>query len=362
MTAGPRRAAALVAMLVSLAACGGDRPAPAAVEPPSGSPDTGVDDASSALPVRGLVVKTGDSFSLHECGAPAGRAINVVDAAGVLAKAFGALDAPAAVGIYAEVRGPLSTDLGSLTLTELVRARALGGGLACEPPVFAGDYVANGNEPFWAVEIREDGIVYRSPEEPKGERYPYAITRTETGGSLYATKIAQPKVSTLEISLTPGRCVDSMSGELRAFKAHVVRDGTRLEGCATAGVPPGGFGDSPLDELNRFAGAYPDPAAFWRSPWLGPRLAALLGPKLATFLANIQVRTPVMKDGGVFYVTGNKPHQGGLDNALFLADPASDTIEVILLVNGAREDFKENGRDVAFPAEVTTTLANLPAR
>jgi len=350
------RATAFLSMLVATYACGTHAPAPEVQAPTTEAQS--MDDADSGLPVRGLVVKAGDSFALHECGAPAGRAVNVVDATGAMARAFKALDAPAAVGIYAEMRGARSTDGGSLTLTQLVRARGVGGGLACEPPVFAGDYVASGNEPFWSIEIREDGIVYRSPAEPEGRTYPYAITPTETG-SVYATKVDQPKISTLEVSLEPGACLDSMSGELRAFKAHVVHDGVELEGCAAAGVAPGGFGDAPLDELDRYAGTYPDAAVLWRSPLLAPRLEALLGPKFETFVENVQVRTPVMKDGGVFYVTGNKPHQGGLNNAVFLADPESDTIVVILVVNGVREDFKEHGRDIPLPAEVVTTLGNL---
>lgn len=348
--------AALAGSLFALAACG--RPAPRSKTPPA--PDD--DRTAPALPVRGLVVKTGDTYTIRPCGAPSGLALNVIDAAGALSTAFSSLDAAAGVGIYAEIRGTASTDGGSLTMTELVRARGLGGRLACETPVFPGEFVASGNEPFWSVEIREDGIVFRSPAEPNGTTYPYAITRTETGGSLYATKIDRPKVSTLEIALAPGRCVDSMSGEFRAYRARVVRDGAKRDGCAFAGVPPGGFGDSPLDELNRYAGAYPDAAALWRAPWMAPRLQALLGPKLETFLANVQVKTPVMKDGGVFYVAGNKPHQGGIDGAVFIADPNTDTIEVVLFVNGKREDFKEGGRDVAFPPEVVTTLGNYERR
>lgn len=359
MTPLPLRAVATASAVLWLVACGGGPPRPDTLSPSPASPAAEV---VSGPPVRGLVVKSGTSFALRECGAPAGRSLNVIDPGGELAKAFVSLDAPPADGIYVELYGDLSTDRGSLTLSQLARARGLGGGLACEPPVFEGDYVASGNEPFWAVDIREDGIVFRSPEEPKGRRYPYAITRTETGASLYATKLDEPRVSTLEISLEPGRCVDSMSGEIRAFAAHVVVDGKKLDGCAAAGVPPGGFGDAPLDELERFAGSYPTAASLWDASWLRPRLQALLGAKLKTFHDNLQVRTPVMRDGGVYYVTGNKAHQGGLDNALFVADPASDTIEVILFVNGAREDFKEGGRDVPLPAEVAATLGNLPVR
>jgi hypothetical protein len=69
-----------------------------------------------------------------------------------------------------------------------------------------------------------------------------------------------------------------------------------------------------------------------------------------------------MKDAGIFYVIGNKPHPGGVDSAIFLADPATDTIEAIVFEKGARRDFKEGGRDVALPAEVVKLIENLEKR
>jgi hypothetical protein len=179
---------------------------------------------------------------------------------------------------------------------------------------------------------------------------------------VYATKLEHPVSSTLEVALEPARCVDSMAGELRSFRAHVILDGKKLEGCAVAGVPHGEFGSAPLDELNRFAGAYPRSVRLWDDTAIHKRLETLLGPAMKPFLENIQVQGPLMKDGGVFYVTGNKTHRGGLDNAVFLADPASDTIAVILFVNGARRDFNEGGRDVALPADVVTTIGNMEKR
>ena len=96
----------------------------------------------------------------------------------------------------------------------------------------------------------------------------------------------------------------------------------------------------------------------WGHPPLGPRLSALLGAKEKAFVEHLRVRSPLMWDGRVFYVTGNKPHQGGIDMAAFVADPATDTINVILITAGVREEFKEAGRDVNLPAEVAATVAN----
>ena len=41
-----------------------------------------------------------------------------------------------------------------------------------------------------------------------------------------------------------------------------------------------------------------------------------------------------------------------------MADPATDTINVILVTGGVREDFKEAGRDVTLPAEVAALFAS----
>jgi uncharacterized membrane protein len=356
-TAMPRsKWAAAVPLVALLAACGADKsPAPraepdAAAEPASPS--------SSGVPLRGIVATSGSGTTFRECGAPATRTTAFTDPRGELAKAVTMLSANLAQGVYVELGGAPAAD-GTLAWTALLRVRSVGEGLACAAPLFDGEFAASGNEPFWAVEIRENGITYRSPEIPKGRTYPYAFTRTPTGSVVYATKIETPSVSTLEVALTPSTCFDSMSGELRGFKAHVTLDGRKLEGCAARGVPRGELGSGPLDELNRFAGTYPRAVDLWKDPAIEKRLPALLGTAMPAFLANMKVQGPVTKDGGVFYVSGNKPRQGRLDSAIFLADPTSDTIEVILFENGARREFKEGGRDVVLPAEIVTIIDNM---
>ena len=343
-------------LLAALLACGGPAPVAPPADPIAAEPAT---TGPSGVPLRGLVSTSNGLTVFCECGAPSGRVVSLTDPGGELAKAYASVEAKPENGIYVEIEATPAADGTTLALGKLLRARALGQNIACDAPIFEGEYVANGNEPFWAVEIREGGITFRTPEWPHGRTYPYAFTRTETGSVVYATKIDAPTVSTLEVSLEPERCIDSMSGELRSFKAHVVLDGRKLEGCGRAGVPHGEFGSAPLFELNRFAGAYPRTVRLWADPDLSKRLNALLGAAMPQFLENMKVQSPLMKDGGVFYVTGNKPHQGGMDTAVFVADPVSDTLEVILFVNGARKDFKEDGRDVALPADVVTFIDNL---
>jgi hypothetical protein len=80
---------------------------------------------------------------------------------------------------------------------------------------------------------------------------------------------------------------------------------------------------------------------------------------MPAFLENMQVPSPLMSDAGLFYVTGNKSHQGGSDAAAFVADPAADSISVILFAHGARRDFKEGGRETALPAEVVAMIGKM---
>jgi putative lipoprotein len=342
-----------VAAVILAAGCG----TPHVATPPPASATT-VDDRGPAR--RGTVEAQGSDLMFRECGATESSVEKLIDPSGEVAGAVKSLATPAGRPIYVEVTGEPSGGVAAFNVSRLVRARGPHGGVLCEAPVFAGDYTASGNEPFWSVEILENGIVFHSPEEPKGTTYPYGLSPNATGTIEYATKLPSPGASTLDVIIEPGRCVDSMSGEIFGFKAHAVRNGKKLEGCAAAGVPPGGFGDAPLDELERHLGTNPVPTT-WTTPPLGARLDVLLGTKAGTFRENIDVHTPIMKDGGVYYCMGNRPHRGGLDNAVFLADPASDTIAVILFVNGAREEFKEGGREVAIPEEVKKTLEHLPA-
>ncbi|HEX4824473.1 MAG TPA: hypothetical protein VFV19_09175 [Candidatus Polarisedimenticolaceae bacterium] len=334
-----------ILLVTSLYACGGAREA----APPPPAPQAAEDEGP---PLRGTLVRSGGSVELQVCGSPAGRTVRLADPHGQLAG-----DLPA----YVELRGTASVDGSTFTVSSVGRARSAHEGSGCETPVFDGDFEVRGQEPSFTIDIRDTGIVYRSPDEPKGVTYPYGVTPNATGRREYASKIEGAHGSTLDVVLEPGRCLDAKSGEIFAYKALVTRNGAKLEACAAAGVPTGGFGDAPLDELARWLGTYPAPST-WTTPPIGARLDVLLGPKAAAFRQHVAVRSPLMKDGGIYYVVGNRAHEGGLDNAIFMADPATDTINVVLFRNGEREEFKEGDRAIEPPEEVRKILGSLPAR
>jgi uncharacterized membrane protein len=356
----PAGFAALAAIVaIALGACGrsGDGPSTATVPHPA-APPTG----PSEPPLRGVIGSAGTTFSFRACGAPESALATVTEGRDEVGAVWAALHPAPGRAVYVEIRGKESADGKSVSVEDVLRAHVDGEGSGCDRPVFDGDFFASGNEPGWSVEIRPSGILYRSAAEPKGLSFPYSALRTGSGTIEYAARIDKPKVRTLAVEIEPGRCVDSMSGEIRGFVARVEFDGVKLQGCAAAGVPAGGFGDGPLDELRRYDGVNPAGSSFWSiEPWKG-RLMTLLRSSRGSFDASMQACGPVMEDRGVNYVIGNKPHRRGADIAVFAADPGTDTINVVLVENGMRRDFKEGDRNVALPSEVRTALANLEAR
>lgn len=116
---------------------------------------------------------------------------------------------------------------------------------------------------------------------------------------------------------------------------------------------------SSLAELRRHLGQYPRDINLWSHPLLAQRIHALLGGRHATFLENIRVQGPLTEENGLLFVTGNKPHQGGVEMAAFVADPVNDKIQIWLSTGGKAETFSEAEPALADPPSVATFKTNL---
>ena len=99
--------------------------------------------------------------------------------------------------------------------------------------------------------------------------------------------------------------------------------------------------------------------ALWEKAPLQSRLKALLGARYATFVANTKTNTPVARYGDVLWTSGNKPHAGGSDAALFLADIKANVLEVYLLSQGVLSHHAERGAAVPLEGDAKTTLTNM---
>ncbi|MBX3178574.1 MAG: META domain-containing protein [Candidatus Hydrogenedentes bacterium] len=139
------------------------------------------------------------------------------------------------------------------------------------------------------------------------------------------------------------------------------QDGDRVLRFARSGAK-GGPDASPLAALNDHVGAYPREINLWEHPAVSKRLQALLGGALPAFLENMGVQGPLSAEDGLLYVTGNKPHEGGIETAAFVADPARDQIQVWLITGGEARLYAEKDPPLPDPADVQTWKANLDAR
>lgn len=111
--------------------------------------------------------------------------------------------------------------------------------------------------------------------------------------------------------------------------------------------------------LNQAVGQYPANSPFLEQPVIVERLTKLLGAaNYAQVQLNLQVSSPLSVEGSVFYVTGNRAHEGGINAVAIALDEASNTIRVWLLHNSQSHYFEEPGASFAWPRDVQTMIGN----
>jgi uncharacterized membrane protein len=119
-----------------------------------------------------------------------------------------------------------------LVLEEILYAGVPGEVRGCEAPPPAYIVAARGTEPFWLVEVHEQRMVWRQPEEPKELVFGAPDTQNAEGGVRYA---ALQGAHQLELIVHGQACRDAMSGEYFAYTAKASFDRKELTGCARLG-------------------------------------------------------------------------------------------------------------------------------
>ena len=100
-------------------------------------------------------------------------------------------------------------------------------------------------------------------------------------------------------------------------------------------------------------------ADFLRTGPLAERLRELMGEvNYPVLLENLRVSGPLQRDGKLLFITGNRPHQGGSEEAAVVINPAADAVRVWLLTGGEEWDVQDQGAPVPLPAEVLTMREN----
>ena len=134
---------------------------------------------------------------------------------------------------------------------------------------------------------------------------------------------------------------------------------------ATAQPPaPDAAQRAPIDwpALQNAVGSYHAQTQFLRQPGINRRLRALLGVQYELVMRDLQVAGPLQRDKGVYYVTGNQAHKGGVEAVAIAMQPASDSVRVWLLHEGREQVLQEQPNTFAWPAEVQTLIQNSAAR
>lgn len=119
----------------------------------------------------------------------------------------------------------------ALRITELLRAENEGFG--CRLELDGVLFVASGNEPFWRLQVRDDGMYLRSMGAPQEAVFAAPNRR---GQAPRITFESNGEDAGIRVTLEQRRCVDTMSGARFAWAATVRVDGRQLTGCAAEGL------------------------------------------------------------------------------------------------------------------------------
>jgi uncharacterized membrane protein len=198
--------------------------------------------ADSSLSIkRGIVMLAQDRMSFRPCSEKA--ELWLLDQSdGVLRQAFESEMQKGPAMLYVEAygeRAPVSQDVaearayaGTFVLEEVTYAGVQGQVRGCDEPAPGYVVAARGSEPFWAVEVGDNSIVWRQPAEPKEIALGAPQTQDAEGAVRYH---ASGNGHELELQVDAQTCRDPTSGELFAYAARAVLDGKEFSGCARVG-------------------------------------------------------------------------------------------------------------------------------
>lgn len=116
---------------------------------------------------------------------------------------------------------------------------------------------------------------------------------------------------------------------------------------------------SELMPLNRLVGKYPYQTKLFARDPLARRLHRLLESDYRKLIQNMQVSGPLQKEGSILFVTGNKTHDGGENDACVLIDPKQDVINVILDIDKHLHTYRERKTTLPLPADAKNWLDNI---
>ena len=156
----------------------------------------------------------------------------------------------------------------------------------------------------------------------------------------------------------PGAITDAVKG-LGADAALVAQSAAKADSLPSTAAPT--TDASPLGELKQYVGTYPSDSnvSFLEQGVLADRLKHMLGKDYATLLSNLRTVSPLTEDAGRWFITGNRPHEGGNEMAAVVVDAAKNAVRVWMLHEGKVTEYLDPlNAHVPWPQDVQTMVDN----
>jgi uncharacterized membrane protein len=214
-------------LLLALAGCGGERPAPPPANPPPSAPEPAAPGPAARPDVmlRGIV-RLEPTLTFRACE---GQLLaTVLDRTGERLIPAYMVIRPGDDGIYVEAAGH-ETPSREVVLRSLEYAARPGPGLGCEQPPSGALLRAFGRRPEWRLSITAAGVELTQPGQP-------ALTFSPPALDDSAGHLRYRSADRFHLLLTAIPCTEDSTGTFGSMQAVVTVEGKVLRGCASRGV------------------------------------------------------------------------------------------------------------------------------
>jgi|TARA_R100000501_G_scaffold18139_1_gene36337 hypothetical protein len=172
-----------------------------------------------------------------------------------------------------------------------------------------------------------------------------------------------PGLIRVDSNLAPGQRLDPLHAALNEASPFI-----RCEGSAPAPVTPAPPVPAAETQATRNVPvtwvSLPDHVGEYDvhidSGEVGSEISALLGTKMQALLRNMSAVSPLRRQGSIYYLSGNAPHQGGMEQAYILLDADRRAVQVGLWERGKLTVYSSKSGRIPPPPEIRTLLASSP--
>lgn len=198
-------------------------------------------------------------------------------------------------------------------------------------PVSSNDY---GRVIMFVNDDEKTGVIRFDSDLPRGERPDRFHAAFTNGGRFTLCKGSAPAATPASPQPEAAVTVQGIPAEWNNL-ANLV------------GKYPGEFSKDNIDIFDKGA--------------VAATLKMLIGPKMAIFQRNLSAVSPLQRAGRYFYLSGNAPHQGGVEQAYLMIDPARREVQVGLWERGKLTVYSPaSGTRLSVAPEIKKMLDNSP--